>query len=70
MAERVLADCTGTGNCPELTDLGDGRIAVTGSLPDGTETTVTVPVEVFDAAARAWLRLADRAVEAGCVGDG
>lgn len=52
--ERALTHCTSSGNCPGVRVLPDGRIAVTGSLPDGTEVTVTLPAAVFDEAARAW----------------
>lgn len=55
MAERVLAGCTATGNCPRVTVLGDGRVLVTGACADGREATVALPAAVFDAAARAWV---------------
>lgn len=61
MAERVLAGCTATGNCPRVTVLGDGRVLVTGACADGREATVALPAAVFDAAARAWVGR-DRAV--------
>lgn len=78
MPEVVLAGLsTGTGNSPGVTDLGANLVAVTGSLPDGTKATVTVPAAVFDAVARAWVngpkgtpwRLAVPDPGAGCVGD-
>lgn len=56
MRERVLAGCTTSGNCPRVTALPDGRVAVTGALPDGSETTVVVPAAVFGQAARSWRR--------------
>lgn len=57
MRERVLAGCSYGGDCPGVSVLASGEVAVTGSLPDGTEVTVTVPAAVFDEAARAWLAL-------------
>lgn len=55
--ERVLAGCSYGGDCPGVSVLPDGSVAVTGALPDGTEVTVTLPAGVFDEAARAWLAL-------------
>lgn len=57
MRERVLSGCTSSGNCPGVRVLPDGRIAVTGDLEDGSESTVVLPAVVFDEAARAWLAL-------------
>jgi hypothetical protein len=58
-APRTLARCTQSSNCPSVEQLPDGRIAVTGEWhcadPETGETTVTIPAEVFEAAAKAWL---------------
>lgn len=56
MSERVLAGCSYGGDCPGVSVLASGVVAVTGALPDGTETTVTIPAAVFEQAARAWRR--------------
>jgi len=79
MPEPLAADpCSGERTYAAVTYLGDGLVAVTGSLPDGTQATVTMPVAVFDTAARVWVdgpkgtpwRLVVPDAGAGCVGDG
>lgn len=55
-APRTLARCTETSNCPSVEQLPDGRIAITGEWHCAAlgETTVTIPADVFEAAAKAW----------------
>lgn len=55
MPERILADCSYGGDCPRIAVLTDGRVAVTGALPDGREATVAVSRALFDTAAHAWV---------------
>lgn len=55
MPDQVLAGCSYGGDCPRIAVLTDGRVAVTGALPDGREATVAVSRALFDTAARAWV---------------
>ena len=72
MPERMLAGCSYGSDCPRIVVLADGRVAVTGVLPDGREGTVVVSRGQFDTAARTWVAAAaaPSAAGGGAVSDG